>query len=183
VGRSKRVSDADMEFGANRVQDRTKARMPEAWGVPVAKQGSELPASDVITETSEIGAGEPIQKACGLIIEGGLLDCLKHYEKGEGPPGFYQGSIQAFDQCRKYSSIDAIEARIKQLRLLQTKAEHAIKDSPDDRQLKDYWYLTGYMLQLEYMLDKVILLRSNPNTSNIAAILDLHPHITPSFWF
>ena len=112
-----------------------------------------------------------VQNIKNHIIERGLKSCQECRDKGEGAPGFYDGAIDGFEDCRRYYSVEELESKINELqeRLTELFREHS--DEPE--KIREYWYWVGYQAQFEFLRDRLLPIQGNPKILSARAVLDL----------
>lgn len=125
------------------------------------------------------------------IIERGLSDCRGLRDEGKGPEGFYDGAVDGFEACRGFEDLDPLKARIHELQEeeLTRRMGTAIYGHPSEpSKVKEWWYWRGYLMQLEFTLDRLSLLEAlthgHPETPMVSAravidVLDLTQRILP----
>lgn len=97
------------------------------------------------------------------IIERGLKDCRRLLREGKGPEGFYNGAVDGFEACREFGDLPTLQSHIRALEGKEFARRTPCAfggQSAGPSSLKEWWYWRGYLMQLEFVWDRVSLLES-----------------------
>jgi hypothetical protein len=109
------------------------------------------------------------------MIDSGTKECtnLLGKQKDSQMFYFYEGSIEGFQECKKYTRISEFEKQLKELLAEEHKEisrgaikdkelreELGIYDSNEETDIKEVWKIKGIRTQVEYVYGRIIAFRT-----------------------